>query len=84
MLTLQINYDERHDILYARVPNYSPSYGDESDDNVVTYYSIDTDEKTGMAIMGFKNKAQNGIINCCDLPFPLDFNNTEIKRILAS
>lgn len=81
MSTLNLNYDAKYDILYARFSDYSPSYGDE-DDGVVTYYSIETDDITGMAIYNIKEKILAGRINGSLLPIPIDLNATAIQRLL--
>lgn len=81
MSTLNLNYDAKYDILYVRLSNYSPSYGDE-DDGIVTFYSIETDNITGMAIYNAKQKILEGSINGSLLPIPVDLNAAAIHRLL--
>ena len=81
MLAINLNYDSKFDILYARVSDYSPSYGDE-DDGIVTLYSIDSDEITGMTIYNAKQRIQEGVVDMSSLPIPLDLNSTQIQTLL--
>ena len=81
MSTLNLNYDAKYDILYARRSDYSPSYGDECN-GVVTYYSIETDCITGMAIYNIKEKMRTGSINGSHLPIPLDLNAVAVQCLL--
>lgn len=81
MLALNLNYDRKYDILYARASNYSPSYGEE-DDGVVTLRSISTDEITGMIIYNAKKRRHDGDIASERLPIPLDLNATSVCSLL--
>ena len=81
MSTLAINYDAKYDILYARFSDYSPSYGDE-DDGIVTFYSIETDSVTGMAIYNAKKKIHAGSIDRSRLPIPIDLDNIAVQRLI--
>lgn len=82
MLTINLNYDSKFDILYARSSNYSPSYGDEVD-GIVTLYSIESDEITGMIIYSVKKRLQEGSIDINSLPFPLDLTSAQIRSLIS-
>ena len=81
MSVLSLNYDRKFDILYARLSEYAPSYGEE-DNGVVTYYSIETDEITGMAIYKAKERILNNNLDSEILPIPIDFNSVSIENLL--
>ena len=81
MLAIDINYDRKFDVLYARVTNYSPSYGDEVD-GIVTLYSIESDSITGMTIYNAKQRIQQGNIDAASLPLPIDLNALCVQRLL--
>ena len=81
MSVLNLNYDSKFDILYARMSEYSPSYGDE-EDGIVTYFSIETDEITGMAIFNAKKKILNGDIDENMLPIPIDLGAIVVQNLL--
>lgn len=81
MSILNLNYDSQYDILYARLSDYTPSYGDE-DDGIVTFYSIDTDAVTGMAIYNVKTKIERGEIDGALLPIPIDLQATPVQTLL--
>lgn len=81
MLAINLNYDIKYDILYARVSNYSPSYGDENN-GIVTFYSISTDEISGMAIYNAKKRIQCGDLALVTLPIPIDLNSVQVQTLL--
>ena len=81
MSTINLNYDTKFDVLYARLSNYSPSYGDE-DGGIVTYYSIETDEITGMAIYDAKRRILQGSIDASMLPIPIDLGSSPVQSLL--
>lgn len=81
MSVLNLNYDRKFDILYARLSGYSPSYGEE-DNGVVTFFSIDTDAITGMAIYKAKERVLNNDLDPECLPIPIDLNSAPIKNLL--
>lgn len=81
MSVLNLNYDSKFDILYARVSEYEPSYGDE-EDGIVTYFSIETDAITGMAIFNAKKKILNGNLDVDMLPIPIDLNAIAVQNLL--
>lgn len=82
MSTIVLNYDSKFDILYARLPNGAPSYGDEID-GIVTYYSIATDAITGMAIYNAKQRIQKGSLSGSALPIPLDLAAGPLQMLLT-
>ena len=81
MSTINLNYDSKFDVLYARLSNYSPSYADE-DGGIVTYYSIETDAITGMAIYNAKQRIRQGNIDTSMLPIPIDLNALPLQTLL--
>ena len=81
MSTINLNYDSKFDVLYARLSNYSPSYGAEAK-GIVTYYSIATDMVTGMAIYNAKQRIECGDIEMSMLPIPIDLNIAQIQMLL--
>lgn len=82
MSAISLNYDRKFDILYARRFDYTPSYGDDNEDGIVTYYSIETDAVTGMAIFDVKKKLQRGEIQESLLPIPIDLYSTIVQTLL--
>lgn len=83
-MTLNINYDKRHDVLYARMPSSEECYGDENDNGIVTFLGIDTDEIKGVAIYDFARRLRLNTLSAKDLPIPFDFYNPELQRLLSS
>lgn len=81
MSAINLNYDSKYDILYARLSNYTPSYGDD-DDGIITFYSIATDEITGMAIYDVKQRLQKEGIDTDMLPIPIDLNSLSVQTLL--
>lgn len=81
MSIINLNYDRKYDILYARLANYSASYGDE-DDGIVTFYSIETDRITGMAIYNVEKRIRCGDIIDKILPIPINLNAEVIQTLL--
>ena len=49
----QISYDNKFDVLYFSFEESNNSYGDEIDDNIVMMKDIDTNNITGITVMGF-------------------------------
>lgn len=82
MSEVYLNYDRKFDVLYARLSNYLPSYGDEND-GIVTLYSIETDKITGMIIYDVKKRIQAGKIDVKFLPIPLDLNSAPVHSLLS-
>lgn len=56
MLSIQsrIDYDEKYDVLYYCLLDTGNSYGDEIDGNIVILRDIETEQITGVTIIGFK------------------------------
>jgi len=81
MSTINLNYDSKFDVLYARLCDYAPSYGDD-ENGIVTYYSIATDAVTGMAIYNVKSRVQSGEMRNCALPIPIDLYSMTIQTLL--
>ena len=59
----RISYDNKFDVLYFSFEENSNSYGDEIDDNIVMMKDIDTNDITGITVMGFL-KLYNSNIEC--------------------
>lgn len=76
-----LNLDTKYDILYAAISDRSHSYGDESDDGVVTMRDMDTDEITGFTIFDFMKKYQSGVLSRLKLPIKLSFSPADIQRM---
>ena len=72
MNTINLSYDKKHDIFYARFPFTGHSYGDEDEDGLITYRNIENDSVTGLAIYSFKERLNAGNIYLDQLPIPLD------------
>ena len=82
MLTAAISYDEKYDILYMRPTPYVPSYADEDDDGIITLRSIEDDSAVGMAVYDFKKRMLNHTLPRNELPFPVDYSDNRIQKIL--
>lgn len=82
MSTIVLNYDSKFDVLYARLSNHAPSYGDEAN-GIVTYYSIASDAITGMAIYNAKQRIQQGSIKASMLPIPIDLDAGPLQTLLT-
>lgn len=81
---LNLDYDKKFDILYARLPFSGHSYGEEGLDGIVTYHNIENDSITGMAIYSFKKRLEDGSIFSMQLPFPIDSFCSAIKKLIYS
>lgn len=81
MSAINLNYDSKFDILYARLSDYDPSYGDE-EDGIVTFFSIATDTITGLAIYNAKQRIQSGDIEAAMLPIPIDLGSLAVQTLL--
>lgn len=82
-LLATINYDKQFDVLYVRPAKYIPSYADEDDNGVVTLRSVDDDSIVGMVLYDFTARVNGGTIEQCELPFPIDYNDERIQKIIA-
>jgi uncharacterized protein YuzE len=49
----KVSYDKKYDVLYFSLEDNDNSYGDEIEDNIVFMKDIDTNEITGITVMGF-------------------------------
>lgn len=79
---LNLNYDRKFDILYVRFQPYTPSYGEDDGNGVVTYYDIETDNVTGMALFDAKKRLEDGAINSIGLPIPIDMSCDTIRSLI--
>lgn len=82
MQTINLSYDKKYDILYARYPFNGHSYGHEDDNGIITYYNIQTDHITGMAIHSFCKRFNTGKLNLRSLPVPLDSVISNIQSLI--
>ena len=76
-----LNLDTKYDVLYVTIADRSHSYGDESDDGVVTMRDMTTDEITGFIIFDFMKKYKAGILPKLNLPIKIIFSPSDIQRI---
>lgn len=81
---LNLNYDKKFDILYARLPFNGHSYGEEDNDGIITYYNIETDAVTGVAIYSFRKRLESGSLSLLNFPFQIDFTGDIIKGLIYS
>jgi hypothetical protein len=79
---LNLNYDRQHDILYARKPYSGPVYGEEDNNGVITYFNMESDAVTGMAIYNFKQRVENGQLDAEDLPIEINFFHPDLRNIV--
>ena len=84
MQTINLDYDKKYDILYARFPFSGHSYGKEDDDGVITYHNIETKTITGIAVQDFKERLNAGNLNLKLLPVPLDSLIAKIQSLIYS
>lgn len=82
-LLVTINYDKQFDVLYVRPTEYIPSYADEDDNGIITLRSNDDDIAVGMVIYDFAARVNDGTIEQCELPFPIDYSDDRIREIIA-
>lgn len=82
MLNISYNYDKKFDILYARLPFSGHSYGEESNNGIVTFHNIQTDAVTGVAIYDFKKRLERGGIPIT--PIPIDITSKKLKSLIYS
>ena len=76
-----LNLDTKYDVLYVTIADRSRSYGDESDDGVVTMRDMATDEITGFIIFDFMEKYKAGILPKLNLPVKIIFSLSDIQRM---
>lgn len=72
------DYDERFDVLYIALGDRNNSYGDDSENGLVYLKDIDTDELTGITIMGFMRRYQNNTLPL--LPPQCKFSYEDLKK----
>jgi uncharacterized protein YuzE len=73
---VNINYDKKNDILYVSFGYPRPSFCVTQVDDVFIMKDIETGEYSGITVMDFKERLNDGSIATLQLPFKLD-----IKRI---
>ena len=79
---LNLDYDKKFDILYARFPFTGHSYGEESDDGVITFHNISNDSITGIAIYDFKKRYEKGTLPF--LSINIDLSSSNVKSLIYS
>lgn len=82
MSPVAINYDRKFDILYARYINAGHSYGEEDDNGIVTFHSIETDDVTGVAVFSISQKLKDEAFDLSLLPVPLAKQN--VDRVISN
>ena len=50
------HYDQKNDVMYISLSNPRPSYSEELDDGIYLRYDMETDEFTGITIIGFSKR----------------------------
>lgn len=55
----KINYDKKYDTLYYCMFSTANSYGDDIDGNIVLMRDMDTEQITGVTIIGYKKHFKN-------------------------
>lgn len=71
---LNLNFDEKNDILYLKIGNTGNSYGDEESNGIVILHDFFTEEVTGYTIFDFKKRYNDNSIWALPLPKDIDFN----------
>lgn len=72
------DYDERFDVLYIALGDRNNSYGDDSENGMVYLKDIDTDELTGITILGFIRRYQSNTLPL--LPPQCKFTYDELRK----
>lgn len=72
---INLNYDNKFDVLYLSFGMPKNSYGEDSIPYVVTLRDMDTDEITGYTIMEYKKLLNSGKLFNLELPISVDFIN---------
>lgn len=76
---LNLNYDNKFDVLYISFGSPRDSYGEEEIPSVVTLKDIETDEITGYTIMGYKKLLGEGALY--SLPIKVDFRHEVLPYV---
>jgi len=69
---VNIDYDSLNDILYISLGLPRPSYCVAQVDDVFVMKDVETNEYSGITIMDFKERLNDGSINTLKLPLDLD------------
>lgn len=78
-MTLKINYDKAHDVLYIFVGPPKLATDEEILPNVYLRRAEDNNQPIGLIVMDFKNVDFEGIRDI--IPFDLDFENIRTEFI---
>lgn len=78
---LNLNYDEKNDILYLGLADKSNSYGDEIISGLIVMRDLLTDEITGFTIFDFCSKYYSNSLSTLPLPIQIDFDKEVISKI---
>ena len=78
---LNLNYDQKNDILYLGFADKSNSYGDEIEDGFVVMRDILTEKITGFTIFDFKKRYNDNTLANIPIPISVDFDKDVISRI---
>ena len=71
-------YDKANDVLYLSVGPPRPSYGEDLRDGIVARYDMDTDEMTGVTVLGFKRRVLSKDPSLLDIPMSFDFHSVPL------
>lgn len=71
----KIDYDSKFDTLYYTMSMTDNSYGDEINSNIVILRDMDSDEVTGVTIIGFKKYFKNDEIQVNKLSKIININS---------
>ena len=76
---LDLNYDDKFDVLYIGFRDRSNSVGDESDEGDVTFRDRLTGAVTGVTIFDFSDKNRQGMLP--SLPYGIDYEHDIIPSL---
>ena len=68
-------YDNVNDVLYLTVGTPRFSYGEDLQDGIIARYDMDTDEMTGITILGFKRRVLSDDPSLLEVPLDFNFRN---------
>lgn len=80
---LKYNYDKENDLLYIRYADSGPSYGEEDDNGIVTFFDMSSDKITGATIFDFKEKLKSGFFKTAKLPLRIKPDNSRILKLIG-
>jgi uncharacterized protein YuzE len=81
---MNLNYDNKNDILYLAFADKSYSYGDEDDNGCVIMKDFGSDEITGVTIFDFMSKYNKNQLPFLNLPVQINYNDDIIPFLAKS